>query len=252
MKVEPEVVIKKKKQERFRPSKSITNARPSTSAVPESEEEPAARSLPPTNLDTNSARAMNLDMNKLVLGDEQVKGFLGHQLDRYGKAPVMELSAHKAVDGFSGGPISFNKYSGVQQWGNDTLFLWINLGAPQSEVINDFLSSGKQVTWFGGSRMHDESNVIKHLIKVGKKGSARSPSTGIVLWCREYSRESKGFGPYICCGRLAYQYHEPGSRPLRFVWNLLDHERLMNHPERPVADRFQNLVQKFGGYALES
>jgi hypothetical protein len=77
--------------------------------------------------------------------------------------------------------------------------------------------------------MHDESNVIRRLLKVGKRAARDELSSdgGIVLWVRMYDKDTRGFTPYMCLGRLSYYSHEPGSRPLKFVWNLLDYEQLL-------------------------
>jgi hypothetical protein len=154
----------------------------------------------------------------------------------------MEESARRAAELYEGGPISFNKYSGVQEWGNDVLFLWVNLGAPASDVVNDFLDNGRQVTWFGGSRMHDDTKVIQRLVQVGTKTDSSTSSSGIVLWCRQYNRSARGFGPYFCMGRLSYASHVPGYRPLAFVWSLLDYDRLRNHPDRQVREDFASMI----------
>jgi hypothetical protein len=188
---------------------------------------------PPTttaSLPANSARVMRLNVTKLVSDS-----LLGRTLSQTGKAHVMEESANLAVDGYTGGHISFNKYSGVQEWGNNTLFLWINLDAPNSEVTNDFPNGGRQVTWFGGSRMHEGTHAIQQLLRAGKHPSETG---GVVLWCRQYRRDRKTFDAYTCLGRLSYASHQPGSRPLAFVWNLVDFEGLRNQAV------FQSMVSK--------
>ena len=89
------------------------------------------------------------------------------------------------------------------------------------------------MTWFGGSKMHDETPLIKRLIATGKnadrlhKEEEASPYKphGIILFCRLMD-EKKRAKPYVCLGRVGYHSHVPGSRPLQFVWNLLDFKRL--------------------------
>jgi hypothetical protein len=149
----------------------------------------------------NSARAMNLDVDKLLCHG----GLLGQRLPKRGKAFVMEECARRAVDGFRGGSVSFNKYSGVQEFGNDVIFLWINLNAPNCDVINEFPAEGRQVTWYGGSRMHDGTNAIRNLKRIGLAAATGrlGPSGGVVLWCRRYDQNQKTFGAYICLGRLS-------------------------------------------------
>ena len=42
--------------------------------------------------------------------------------------------------------IGFNKYSGVCEFQNEALFLWVNIGVPDADVRNEFLNGGKQVS----------------------------------------------------------------------------------------------------------
>ena len=175
--------------------------------------------------------------------------------------------------------LSFNKYSGVQEWySNNTIFLWVNLNNNKSSsgrgfvAANDFLNDGRQITWFGGSRMYDGSPIIESLIKIGKNAqriadaadapsplpttetaetnktdstqsssssssSASSVADGaIILWCRRYVQETKAFSPYYCFGRLGYCSHVVGSHPLSFVWNLLDYDQLLYRGGQDVRD----------------
>lgn len=198
----------------------------------------------------NAARAIAIDVNRLLfddLGDSDC-GLLGKQLSHTGKAFVMQESVRLAAtndDRCKGGllsssTISFNKYAGVQEWCNDVLFLWVNLGAPQCDVVNEFVvhDEGCEFTWYGGSRMNDHTSVIQRLIRVGKStfpnkkddhNFSPSSSCGIILWCRNYIVGEKRFSPYTCLGRLSYSSHEPGSLPLFFTWNLVDYQHLEQH-----------------------
>ena len=228
----------------------------------------------------NSARAIDIDVHRLLFGTSGDKGepndtgLLGKQLANIGKAFVMQESVRLAGVGkeweekdASPNMISFNKYSGVQEWRNNVLFLWVNLNAPQCEVNNEFPENGTQITWYGGSRMHDESPVIQKLIEVAKQqqtqhssgeqgnsqgdpnDAASTPSSnslysgGILLWCRRYVASLKGFTPYTCLGRLSYQSHEPYSRPLAFVFNLVDYPLLMDHPDPKAQALFQEMIR---------
>ena len=84
--------------------------------------------------------------------------------------------------------------------------------------------------------MLDHSRVIQSLIRVGKRASDNDLSTqdGIILWCRTYDARTRGFGPYVCLGRLGYATHRPGTRPVAFVWNLLDYDALVEREGRAV------------------
>jgi hypothetical protein len=152
--------------------------------------------------------------------------------------------------------LSFNKYCGVQEWRNNAIFLWVNIGGPDNSAMNEFLNGGRQMTWFGGSRMHDESPVIQRLIKVGQQqqhldnvAKNNEHNGGIVLWCRLYDSSSspKGFRPYTCLGRVAYHSHQPGTRPIQFVWTLLDYDQLVQYSTQPKdktdpTSMFQRIV----------
>ena len=177
-------LVEKRPPKRQRPTVHQTTATPSQQSFP-----------------AHSARAMSLDVNQLI------QHVLGRPMRSTGKAHVMEESARLAVEGHvDGTSISFNKFSGAQMWGNNALFLWINLNAPQSEVINEFPDGGRQVTWFGGSRMHDGTAVIQKLLQVGSDAKAAEKGEGVVLWCREYIQEIKTFSPYVCLGRLSVSF----------------------------------------------
>jgi len=187
-------------------------------------------------------RSISLNVEQLVLGDKGKKknGLLGQQVERTGKEFVIyqafESASQEDYDRLKGSRLSFNKYCGVQEWQN-AIFLWVNLGNKDNPVVNDFLDHAQQITWFGGSRMHDESPVILKLLKMGQQ--AVKSSSNIVLWCRKYQVETKQFTPYVCFGRLGYQSHLIGSHPLSFVWNLLDYEKLQKHDDKNIRDRFE-------------
>jgi hypothetical protein len=174
--------------------------------------------LPALVFPPQSARSMALNVAKLLYGDGNIPGFLGRYMTQTGKNHVMMESARLGVESnIVDKPISFNKYSGVQQWGNDVLFLWVNLNAPKRDVVNnEFLDGGRRVTWFGGSRMHDGSVAIRNLIRVGSSPDlANSPfSKGVILWCRQFIQNEKTFSPYFCLGRLSVSPRFAPRRPI--------------------------------------
>jgi hypothetical protein len=203
---------------------------PSPTAAP-----PAA---PPA---ANSVRSINLNTKTLVLGE---KGLIGQMMDHTGKEFVINESFSLAAypedqTRLAGSRLSFNKYCGVQEFKN-AVFLWINLGSKDNPVVNDFLDDAKRVTWFGGSRMHDESPVIHKLLQYGQQDDkvSNSPHSDIILWCRRYQTDTKQFTPYVCFGRLTYHSHVPQSHPLKFIWNLVDYDELKNHADAAVRERF--------------
>jgi hypothetical protein len=99
--------------------------------------------------------------------------------------------------------------------------------------------------------MHDETRVIRRLIRVGQQGAISWPSNahganGIVLWARMYNATEKKQEPYICLGRLGYHSHVAGSQPLEFVWTLLDYDGLVQHADEGVRNRFQMMAGEYG------
>jgi hypothetical protein len=177
----------------------------------------------------NSVRRIFIDVQGVV------DKFLGKSMLKTGKAAVIE-----SMIGAAGA--SFNKYSGVQEWGSDAIFLWVNVGKKDDDIVNDFLNDGRQITWFGGSRMHEETPAILKLLRIGQRTDRAPAQDGIVLWCRHWNSDAKAYHPYTCLGRLSYQSHVQNSRPLQFVWNLLDYDRLVKQDNTRVRGCFQEIV----------
>lgn len=191
----------------------------------------------------NSVRSIDLDVKTLVLGKDN-DGLLGKMMEHTGKEFVINESFSLAApmedqQRLESTKLSFNKYCGVQDWKN-AMFLWVNLG--NADTPNEFLEGATQVTWFGGSRMHDESPVVLKLVKYGKEATTKQEEGGsnntIVLWCRRYQPEEKKYTPYVCFGRMGYRSHVPGSQPLSFVWDLLDYDGLKHHNDPAVRETF--------------
>ena len=85
-----------------------------------------------TSFPPSAARGTMIHVQQLI------DRYLGVKMKATGKAFVIE-----SVSGKHG--LSFNKYCGVQEWKNDALFLWVNLGQPES-AMNDFIDGGRQVS----------------------------------------------------------------------------------------------------------
>lgn len=207
------------------------------------------------------ARATAINIAKIT------KHFLGKELQYTGKAFAVSTAVvcseepnfdeFKSLSAIFSHSISFNKYCGILEWKNNSFFLWVNIdGKPNDAgLYNEFLDNGKQMTWFGGSKMHDETPLIEKLIAAGKESnkvfkekeqSSPDEADGIILFCRLLD-EKKRPRPYTCMGRVGYHSHIPGSRPLQFVWNLIDHEGLTNDDTLQLKDGenvsiFQELV----------
>lgn len=221
----------------------------------------APKPRPPPS--ANSVRGISLSTRRLVSGDDNNApnkhrhGLLGIPMEKTGKEFVVYEAFEQAASQedqlrLENSRLSFNKYSGVQEWEN-CIFLWVNLGGKGNSVFNEFLEGGHQITWFGGSRMVDDSPIVQKLLAWGKEPTSWHTSTEskgsdsnyskLVLWCRRFEVERKAFGPYICLGRLAYASHEPASYPLSFVWRLLDAEKLLTHEDTKVRSAFQAMIK---------
>ena len=69
---------------------------------------------------------------------------------------------------------------------------------------------------------------------------------GIVLWCRVYNNDKKGFGPYACLGRVGHHSHDFNAHPVQFVWDLLDYDKLMAVKEEEEGDDDSNGICGLG------
>lgn len=192
-----------------------------------------------------TTRATYVNTQSVLFGNFDYPIFIGRRLAATGKAAVIEHANFMC-----GNPpnISFNKYSGVCEFKNDCLFLWVNVNLPTADIKNDFIvSNGKaKMSWYGGSRMRPESPVIQKLISVGKRASqGKLPEDcGIVLWYRLYDTAKRGFEAYACLGRLGYENHEPNSQPIKFTWNLLDYDILQHANEPNGLNYFKEVLDK--------
>jgi hypothetical protein len=195
-----------------------------------------------------SVRMIALDPNVIV------ENFLGSPMERTGKEFVIHESFRLAASQDDKNrlgvdpALSFNKYSGIQEWKNVS-FLWVNLVASERRegtvrTANTFMHGGRLVTWFGGSRMSEDSPVIQSLVKMGMEAIANT-SSAIVLWCRLplKSGNASSMGPYVCLGRLAYDSHCLGSHPVAFTWRLIDYEKLAGPSvSSETRERFLQIV----------
>jgi hypothetical protein len=206
---------------------------------------------PKPPLAANSVRGISICAQRLTVGisysDFKQIGLLGLPLEQTGKEYVISKSFQMAASSedklrIGESPrLSFNKYSGVQEWQN-CIFLWVNLGAKgPGTVVNEFQDGGTKITWFGGSQMVDDTPVVEKLIRWGRE--ANDVSSKIVLWCRRFDANQKRFHPYVCLGRLSYVSHEPGSQPLAFVWSLLDAQRLKKNDSTTIREYFQQILE---------
>lgn len=167
---------------------------------------PRAPSGPRPAPSSDMSRAINAQLSDVLSSN------LGQHVSDYGKAAVMAICNGGSVPRFS-------KYSGVVEWKN-AIFLWVNLGQDKSQYPNTFSEQGKYITWYGGSKMHEESEVIKRLIKIGQfsyKGDDQ-----IILFVRKEGEN------YVCLGKLAHVDYNLDKSPVTFRWQLLNYDSLKN------------------------
>jgi len=176
---------------------------------------PKAPSGPRPTPSSDMSRAINAQ-----LSDVTSKG-LGQHVSEYGKGAVMAMCNNGSVPRFS-------KYSGVVEWKN-AVFLWVNLGQDKSQYPNTFSEQGKYITWFGGSKMHEESEVIKRLIKIGQ--TSYKGDDQIILFVRKEGEN------YVCLGRLVHVDYNLDVSPVTFRWQLLDYESLKG------IDYFKSIIK---------
>jgi len=196
-----------RKRSKFATDPSSTVAVISPASVESTTE--TAPSIRLVNVAKNSARAIVLDIDRVV------DTYLGQSMESTGKAFVMDESARIAGLNLEGRvSVSFNKYSGVQEWGTmvpenanestSSMYLWVNLQSTTFKLgCNEFMNEGQDITWFGGSKMHDETPVIQKLKQCAARAQKSKGASRIVLWCRQPTEKNGTFGPYVCMGRLS-------------------------------------------------
>jgi hypothetical protein len=238
-------------------TKSPPKRRRVSAAVVSPPPEAVPLSQPITSSSIVRARDVSIHVGTLLFGNkESSSGTLGRRMASHGKAWVMMESYRRAatpVGELMPSGISFNKYSGVQEFGNNVMFLWINFRNSNCDDscshLNEFLKDGRHMTWFGGSRMHEQSPVIQRLLEIGQLSPANTGSDqqgGVVLWGRQQlaAPGSDKFTPYVCYGRLRYVSHQPHSNPLAFVWELLDYDALYHDADESIHHHFRELVHQ--------
>jgi hypothetical protein len=246
-------------------SKSPPKRRRVSAAVVSPPPEAAPLTQPISFSSIARARDVSIHVGTLLFGNsESSGGTLGRRMASHGKAWVMMESYRRAatpVGVSSPSGISFNKYSGVQEFGNNVMFLWVNFRNSNCDDScshqNEFLKNGRHMTWFGGSRMHEQSPAIQRLLEIGQLSPANTGSDqqgGVVLWGRQQlaAPGSDKFTPYVCYGRLKYVSHLSHSSPLAFVWELLDYDALYHHADESIHQHFRELVHQHASVEPQS
>jgi len=141
-------------------------------------------------------------------------GTICRPVEETGKAAVMLLS------NFRHAVPRFNKYPGAVEWAN-CVFLWVNIcipGGGGSQYSNAFSAEGRHMMWFGGSKMHKDSKVIKRLVAMNSSVSGDC--------CMLFVRFEGA--PYACLGRLRWIGLDLLSSPVKIKWELLDYDRFQS------------------------
>ena len=119
---------------------------------------------------------------------------MGIAINEYGKLAMVTIA------GGSNGVPKFSKYAGALQWGN-AIFLWVNIGGEQNSNYNNEFDivnisnehtkhnpkdendsttvDGKYctLTWYGNSKMHQDSELTKLILKYGERKNESSSSS---------------------------------------------------------------------------
>ena len=170
-----------------------------------------------------------------------------------GKACVVDFMGNAGFEG--GRKIGFNKMSGILEF-KDVIVLWVNMGGKNNDYDNEvsklgalrdgvatigltgglfftqFYDGGREVSWFGGSRMHKETPIIKKLVKWSRQKQTSQihdlndsgGSQAVVMWCRFV--DGSNTEPYYFMGRCGYVTHDEDTHPIPFRFKLVDYDRI--------------------------
>lgn len=196
-----------------------------------------AHSVPPPRAaaawDASTAAASdstrNLEANVALM----LSTYLGKSIGVPNKDPVIRLLQPARVHA------RFNKFAGILEWRN-AVVLWINKDSAQYE--NTFSADWSTVTWFMSESSTLETPAIQRLLHCGSAAAVDDSKTGasaaadaaeapppadILLFCRDQSTGD----PYVFCGRVKYAQYFPQRFPVKFLFTLLDRERLMREAD---------------------
>ena len=89
-----------------------------------------------------TTRATFIDVQRVLCGNFDYPVFIGQRLSNTGKKAVID---HASLMCGNAPDISFNKYSGVCEFRNEAICLWVNIGDLKAELQNQFLDGGEKV-----------------------------------------------------------------------------------------------------------
>lgn len=172
---------------------------------------PSGAALPGAPAKAGSCRALNASVEAM----QQQLGRLVLPSDGTG---AMKAAALQALHG-ARRQISFNKYSGIQEWVN-AVALFVNVKGCRDKYDNAFLDGGRRMTWFAQPTQTEATPVIQRLL-ASRGATSVNSLTDVVLFAREEG------AAYVYCGLLAVDCHFPQSKPLKFVFKLVNADALL-------------------------
>jgi hypothetical protein len=115
---------------------------------------------------------------------------------------------------------TFSRMAGIQPF-RDAIALFVNVGG--TDYKNMFSEEGDRVSWFASAKQHEGTPVIQRVLRTCPSWETHSQCDvdNIFLFCRVVGQ------PYVYCGRLQYEFHDPDVRPMPFRWKLLDHKQVI-------------------------
>lgn len=155
-------------------------------------------------ISSNSSRVIDADYNYFLQ-------HLAEPYDIFGKAAIMQKANYDKLPKFS-------KYSGVAEWKN-CVFLWVNIfpqSSQQGSYPNVFLNEGREIKWYGGSKVHKHSDLTSRLLAT--KDNSLGINDKILLLVRLEGEN------YACLGELIVKAYNIDHIPITITWTLLSFE----------------------------
>eukprot|EP01138_Halocafeteria_seosinensis_P014755 gb/GECG01015063.1/.p1 GENE.gb/GECG01015063.1/~~gb/GECG01015063.1/.p1 ORF type:complete len:324 (+),score=37.07 gb/GECG01015063.1/:1-972(+) len=177
----------------------------------------------------DSSKNLEADVEKLNAN------WLGHFVNmelggpgKQAKRAVMNLASA------SGKKPRFNKMSGIQEF-NNAILLFVNIDMT-TKYNNVFRDNGRYMTWFAQPTQHEHTPVIQRLLNISTSNDRKNRESAsfdrICLFIRLPER------PYLYLGELRYVSHDPATRPLMFVWELVHRHNL--YKQEHLLDIFES------------
>lgn len=160
-----------------------------------------------------------------VSSEDMVGGTLGSIVDD-GASNRAISSSHGDKGGITGasGPTSSSVVGGTTHPLTAQSPTVSEPGKPPAAAVTP-ASAATNIGTIAGDSPTDDERVPSEGGNGGGSSNDSDREDAVLLFCR-LPKE-----PYVFCGRLGYDKHWPCERPVRFVWRLLDAERLAQYPD---------------------